>query len=57
MARKTLPAKLRRLAKPTDALTMTEAPPPKGNNPSARRIRRLARKGWLIGWPFPKGGL
>ncbi|MFC3571390.1 hypothetical protein [Paracoccus simplex] len=57
MARKTRPARLRHLAKPTDALKMTEVPPPKGKNPSARRVRRLARKGWLIGWPFSKGVL
>lgn len=57
MARKTRPARLRRIAKPTGALKMTEAPPPEGDNPSACRVRRLARKGWLIGWPFSKGGL
>lgn len=57
MARKPPPARLRRIAKPTAVVKMTEAPLPEGNNPSARRIRRLARKGWLIGWPFSKGGL
>ncbi|WP_017999041.1 hypothetical protein [Paracoccus sp. N5] len=57
MARKPLPASLRRLAKPTAALAVENTPPPKGKNPSARRVRRLARKGWLIGWPFSKGVL
>lgn len=49
-------ASLRALAKAKATATalpnMTEAPLPKGNNPSARRTRQLARKGWLIGWPF-----
>lgn len=55
--RKRLSASLRRIARHTDALTMQDAAPPKGKNPSARRVRRLARKGWLVGWPFSKGVL
>lgn len=52
-----VPAHLRRLAKASVLPDMVEAAPPKGRNPSARRVRRLARKGWLIGWPFSKGEL
>lgn len=53
------PRAIRRAAKAAAiaALGMEEAPAPKGMNPSARRVRRLARKGWLIGWPFSKGNL
>lgn len=57
MVRKPQPTGLRRTAKPIAALAMQDAAPPKGKNPSARRVRRLARKGWLIGWPFSKGVL
>ncbi|MFJ1293267.1 hypothetical protein ACEPPZ_14470 [Paracoccus yeei] len=50
--RQYIPAELRALAKASTLPNMVEAPFQKGNNPSARRVRRLARKGWLVGWPF-----
>ena len=45
-------AKLRAVAAATAVPGFVEAPAPTGNNPSARRVRRLARKGLLLGWPF-----
>ncbi|MFJ1293275.1 hypothetical protein ACEPPZ_14510 [Paracoccus yeei] len=55
--RKHLPPRVRRLAKTPAWVPVLDIALPKGNNPSARRARRLARKGWLIGWPFMKGNL
>lgn len=51
--RRHISADLRALAKATALPNMVEAPVPKGNNPTARRIRRMARKGWLVGCPTP----
>ncbi|MTH36619.1 hypothetical protein GL279_18740 [Paracoccus limosus] len=55
--RSPVPTRLRRLAKELALPGMVEAPMPTGKNPSARRTRRLARKSWLIGWPFSRGEL
>ncbi|WP_147393111.1 hypothetical protein [Paracoccus siganidrum] len=48
--------RLAKTAKPMACLPQHGFEPtePTGKNPTARRVKRMARKGHLVGWPFER---